>query len=151
MNNLIYFFLSVVSGSLILIQNSLNGSLSRHLNSPIFSSFCLYFFSTVFLGIIIFIFQIQIPKWGFVKNIPAYLFFLGSVLSCLGLTLVYFLMPKLGVAKVMSGILTGQVVSSVIVSHYGCFDLPVNELTSTRAGGVLILILGSFLVNWESM
>ncbi len=151
MTNLALILLSILSGGLILLQSSLNGQLSKYTQNPFFSSFVLYFFSAIFMMLIFVSTRLKIPSLQVIKEIPLYLWVTGSILSIAGLTLVYWLMPILGVSKVLSGIITGQIIAGMIVSHFGFFDLPVIEINRYKILGVAFLFTGVYLINWSAI
>ncbi|EQC50847.1 DMT family transporter [Bacteriovorax sp. DB6_IX] len=147
MKNLLLIFLSFFAGAAILIQSSLSGQLAKQIGSPYLSSLALYFMSTIFMGIIIMAFRVPLPTAESCGKVPTHLWFIGSMCSVIGLTLVYWLMPILGVSKVLAGIVAGQVIMATFVSHYGLFEMPVVEINIERIFGVLFLIIGVILIN----
>ncbi|MGI4991855.1 DMT family transporter [Halobacteriovorax sp. GFR7] len=151
MTNFALVLLSILSGGLILLQSSLNGQLSKYTQNPFFSSFVLYFFSAVFMIVIFLSTRLKAPSIQVLKGIPLYLWITGSILSIIGLTLVYWLMPILGVSKVLSGIITGQIITGMIVSHFGFFELPVIEINRYKVLGVAFLFTGVYLINWSAI
>jgi transporter family-2 protein len=61
----------------------------------------------------------------------------------------YSLIPKMGVGSMMSYALSGQILIAVITSHFGRFELPVRPITTLKVVGVISLITGVLLLNWE--
>lgn len=147
MTNINLILLSILSGVLILLQSSLSGQLSKITGNPHLSSLTFYFFSFLAMSLYMAFFGRGIPEMIILKTIPKYLWVLGSVLSVLGLTIVYWLMPILGVSKVLSGIISGQILAGMIVSHFGFFDLPVIEINRFKLLGILFLFAGIILIN----
>lgn len=116
-----------------------------------FPRLCFTFFSAIFMMLIFVSTRLKIPNLQVIKEIPLYLWVTGSILSIAGLTLVYWLMPILGVSKVLSGIITGQIIAGMIVSHFGFFDLPVIEINRYKILGVAFLFTGVYLINWSAI
>jgi len=123
----------------------------QHTNSPLVSSLALYSFSAALMFIMITVFRLKLPSYEVIKEVPRYLWVLGSFFSIAGLTLVYWLMPIMGVSKVMSGIIAGQMIAGLIVSHFGFFHLPVIEVNRYKVLGVMFLFAGVYLINWSSI
>ena len=67
----------------------------------------------------------------------------------LGISMFYYLIPKMGLGPMMSYALTGQLIIAVVASHFGWFDLPVSSLTIGKLTGVVALIAGVVLINQE--
>jgi len=49
----------------------------------------------------------------------------------------------------MSYALSGQIVVAIISSHFGWFDLPLKPITALKLLGVVALIGGILLINWQ--
>lgn len=139
--------LSIISGSLILLQSSLSGQLSKITGNPHLSALSLYFFGFIFMLSFMVAGRVKIPDLGSLQAVPKYLWVTGSLLSVFGLTLAYWLMPILGVSKVLSGIIAGQMIGGMIVSHYGLFNLPTTEINQYKAIGAFLLLTGVILIN----
>ena len=82
--------------------------------------------------------------------VPGYLWFSGGALSAFGVGVFYYLIPKMGVGTMMSYALSGQILIAIIASHFGWFDLPIKSITTLKVIGVIALITGILLINWES-
>lgn len=93
------------------------------------------------------IMKVKVPDVGSLQAVPKYLWVTGSFLSVFGLTLAYWLMPILGVSRVLSGIIAGQMIGGMIVSHYGLFNLPPTEINYYKIIGALLLFIGVILIN----
>lgn len=145
--NLSYLLMSILSGALILLQSSLSGQLSKHTGSPLLSSLALYTAGSLLMAIAIAAFRIKIPSASVLMGVPKYLWVSGSLLSIAGLTIVYWLMPIVGVSKALSGIIAGQILMGMIVSHFGLFELPPVSIDRYRLIGVIFLIAGVVLIN----
>lgn len=50
----------------------------------------------------------------------------------------------------MSYALSGQIIVATIVSHFGWFDLPLKPISLPKISGIIALIVGMLLINWES-
>ena len=83
------------------------------------------------------------------KLVPTHIWYLGGLLSVTALTLVYWQIPKIGVARVMTGVLTGQLLISVVAAHNGWFGLPVTTINVIRGAGITLMMIGVFLINWS--
>jgi transporter family-2 protein len=147
MNILYMTLISIAAGVAIALQSSMSGQFSSIVRSPAWTSLMIYTTSSIVMGFYLLVSKTRIPSFTTLKLVPIHLWFAGAFLSVLALTLVYWQMPKIGVARVMTGVLTGQLLISVIASHYGWFGLPVTTLTTARLGGVAFMAIGLFLIN----
>lgn len=151
MTNISLVLLSILSGVLILLQSSLSGQLSKYTQSPFISSLALYSMSSLVMIVIAIFFKLRLPSYELLRDVPKHLWIAGSFFSIIGLTIVYWLMPIIGVSKVVAGIITGQLIGGMIISHFGLFGLPVVEIDRLKIFGIVFLLIGIFLTNWSSI
>ena len=146
--NIIYMTLiSMTAGIAIALQSSMSGQFSSIIRSPSWTSLVIYLTSSIVMSTYLLITKTRAPSLETLKLVPTHLWFMGAFLSVFALTLVYWQMPKIGVARVMTGVLTGQLVISLIAAHYGWFGLPVTSLTAVRVGGLAFMLVGLVLIN----
>lgn len=142
--------LSIFAGSAIALQSTMSGQLGFLLKNPLWATYTVFLVSTVLMTVILCVIGLPIPSLITVKSVPRYLWFTGSLLSILALSVVYWQMPKIGVANVMSGVLAGQIILSILASHYGWFNLPVTPLNLQRVFGTGLLIVSVLLINGKA-
>ena len=151
MNGIGLTALTFACGIAIAIQSSLSGQLGKILDNPLFATLSLYFMSGFMLSAIFLLALAKKPTWASLTGVPLYFWFAGSICSIAGLGTAYWLMPRIGLARVMTGIVVGQLTTSVIVSHFGLFGLPEHPLNLTRGIGLLLLVTGVGLINVEKL
>jgi transporter family-2 protein len=142
--------ISILAGVAIALQSAMSGQFSSIIRSPSWTSLMIYFSSTIVMGTYLFLSKTEVPNIATLKLVPIHLWFMGAFLSVFALTLVYWQMPKIGISQVMVGVLIGQLLLSVIASHYGWFNLPIISFNLTRLVGIIFLIMGLFLINGSS-
>lgn len=141
--------LAVSAGAAIAIQASMNAQLGVLLKSSTLSTGIVSLVSCIFTLAFFLIFEQRYPKSGDVEAVPVFLWFSGGALSAFGIGLFYYLIPKMGVATMMSYALSGQIIIASIASHYGWFNLPVKTFDSLKIAGLVALIVGVVLLNLE--
>lgn len=77
------------------------------------------------------------PWWMWTGGLLGAGFVLASVI----------LTPRLGAATTIGLFLTGQVIASIIIDHFGLFRVAVQEATVLRLLGALLIVAGVFLVQ----
>jgi len=140
--------LALLAGAAIAVQASMNAHLGALLKNALFSTMVAFAFSCVFIMLSMLITNNNLPSVTTLKSIPIYLWFSG-ILSAFGVGMSYYLIPKMGVGSMMSYALTGQIIIAVIASHFGWFELPIKHISALKVIGVIALIAGILLVNWE--
>ena len=150
MNHTGFIFLTLLAGVAIAFQSSMSGQLGKLLGNPLLATFALFFVSSLALGLIVFVWRIALPEPAQLKSVPVHLWVAGSLLSIAALSTAYWLMPQIGVGRVMSGIVVGQVLTAMFAAHMGWFDLPRDSITLQKAVGAALLFAGVILINGEA-
>ena len=140
--------LALMAGAAIAIQASINAQLGVMLRSSLLGTAIAFAVSCLVSVLAIAVSVRQYPSLATIQSVPWYLWF-GGLLSAFGVSLFYFLIPRMGVGSMMSFALTGQILVAVVSSHYGWFDLPAKPISTLRGMGVMALMSGIVLINWE--
>lgn len=88
-------------------------------------------------------------KAASLQTVPVYLWFTGGMLGALGVGLLYFLIPQMGIGPMTVFSLAGQLMVATAATHFGWFDLPQNPVTLQKLVGFFALFTGVVLVNGE--
>jgi transporter family-2 protein len=83
-------------------------------------------------------------KIGLWRSLPWYTLFTG-VLGLVVLSAVSYAIPRIGVAGAITSIVTGQLLISALLDHFGWLGAAVRPLDSTRILGLAVLFLGVWL------
>ncbi|WP_319379756.1 DMT family transporter [Thiomicrorhabdus sp.] len=142
--------LAILAGLAITVQATFNAKLGLLLKSSILATSLAFLFAFLFTLLFMLISNRDYPLWLEIKQVPWYLWFSGGALSAFGVGMFFYLIPKMGVGSMMSFALSGQIVLGLLASHYGWFDLPKTPITAIKFLGLITLIAGLFLINWES-
>lgn len=70
----------------------------------------------------------------------------GGLLGAFFVTMTIIAVPKLGTTAVMTMIIAGQLITGVLLDHYGAFGLRQIAVTPLRGLGIALLCLGAALV-----
>ena len=141
--------LALLAGSAIAVQASMNAHLGVLLRNSLFGTAVAFCVSSIFTLIAIVVTTKHYPSLATIKAVPYYMWFTGAAFSSLGVSLFYFLIPRLGIGPTMSFALTAQIIVAVVASHFGWFDLPQRSINGTRLSGIVALLSGIYLINWK--
>lgn len=141
--------LAVIAGAAIAIQAAMNANLGMLLHNSIIATSIAFASSLLFTLLAVIIFTKTYPSINYVRSVPTYLWFSGG-LSALGISMFYYLIPKMGIGNMMSFALTGQIIVAMIIGHFAWFDVPVKPINMSKLIGLAALISGIFLINRES-
>ena len=79
-----------------------------------------------------------LPWWKLVGGLLGAFFVFGTIL----------LAPRIGIAAMVSLVVTGQIVTSLVLDRIGFLDLPVRGISTAKLCGAALLVAGVVLVNF---
>lgn len=136
----------LAAGALLAVQPGANGELGRSLAHPLQASiisfgsgFALLLVVTIALGH--FPPRLLTPA----REIPWWAWMGGAIGTVLVTTSLIFA-PRTGALIWIGLVLTGQIVASLILDHFGLVGYPAKPVTTMRLLGALLLVLGIFVV-----
>ncbi len=83
------------------------------------------------------------------KDVPVWLLTAGMMGGLLVFGIAWA-MPRLGAGTAFVLMIAGQVISGLIFSHFGLLGSPVEPVSMTKIGGVVLLIAGAAIVTFAS-
>lgn len=143
---MIFWFvtIAIIIGALMPVQAGINAELTRFLKHP---------FLGAFLSLIVGAFAVSVfiffsGGFGELKRLPETppQLLLGGILSALFVSSSMILIPRLGATAMVGSFITGQLIGSVIMDHFGLWGLNQHPFNPSRLFGVFLLFLGLFLV-----
>ncbi|MCR6098484.1 DMT family transporter [Salipaludibacillus agaradhaerens] len=137
---------ALLAGMALPAQFSINAVLRSHVVSPYLAAMISFFIGTCVLLIVTLSVDKGIKIEREILQQPWWIW-TGGALGALYVLATIILIPKLGAANTIAYILTGQVVMSIIIDHYGLIKVPVHEISAPRIGGALLIIIGVILVQ----
>jgi len=138
--------IAVLVGMFMPLQAGVNSSLAKYLNHPFHAAFISFLGGLLAMTIGSFFFRATIPSLAIITKIPPHLFIGGLLGASLVLTAIV-LAPKLGAVVLISCFITGQMVASVILDHYGWIGFSAHPISIGRIVGIIFLFLGVILVR----
>ncbi|TPN86894.1 DMT family transporter [Aquimarina algicola] len=144
---LILYILAFMGGVFLAIQAGFNTQLSTLAKHPVFAVIATSITSAVVGVVFLFCFQKETFQLLKTQNAPWYLWCIGGIFSMAGISLYFYTIPKLGISKMITLGLCGQLIFSIIAGKYGWLHLPVEPITTKRLLGAFIMIIGIILIN----
>lgn len=131
------YFISILTGTILAIMISLNGQVSNTLGNYV-SSVIIHF-----VGLIGIIFVLIFTKSKFknLKKVPYYLF-TGGLIGILTVLFTNISFSKLAISLTVSLSLLGQLITSLLVDHFGLFNMPKIEFDKKKITGLSIIVIG---------
>jgi len=147
MNTYTLYFFAFIGGMSLAIQGGFNAQLGVMLKNPFLASFVAYSMSTVFALSYLIIENKPLPTKELTTVVPTYLWIVGGLFSMIGISLYYYIIPKIGIAKMFTFGLSGQMVFVLTAGYFGWFNLPTDALSIQKLIGVVLLLLGVTLIT----
>lgn len=147
---LIYPLLSLIAGFALSLQVGINGVLRSKTGSSILSSLISFTVGALALGVI-FLFTLLNGTNSSITSIhvknTSWWMYLGGFLGAFYIFTTIFVSPKIGFANMFSLVICGQIILAVIFDHFGLLGNEVHLLNPTRILGIVLLILGVYIVQ----
>lgn len=80
------------------------------------------------------------------SNITPVLYMAGAIVVFYMLA-VSLVGPKIGIANTIVVVLLGQIISALIIDHFGLFNYPVVSINPSKMLGVLLMVAGIYLAR----
>jgi transporter family-2 protein len=144
-NQIFLSTLGVLAGGLIAVQSVLNSSLGQRTGN-FGSVLLLTFISAIFLILLIVVF----PNSANFRDLPGiseWYLYVGGVLGIVILAAPIYLVPRIGTTSTLMAIILGQSIIALLIDQFGLFASPRIELSFVRGIGVLLVIIGAYLVG----
>ncbi|MFM0359916.1 DMT family transporter [Paraburkholderia sediminicola] len=146
-NALFFSILTILAGASVAVQQVLNASLRAALNSAAWSGFVSYFVGVACMALLALALHDPIPSVAVAGRIPWWAFS-GGLFGAIFIALAIFLIPKLGAATFIVLLVTGQMLASVTIDHFGWLGLPEHPIDLPRLIGTAVLVGGCVLIRW---
>ncbi|BDD04829.1 DMT family transporter [Aureibacter tunicatorum] len=134
-----WIFFAFAIGFITPFQGNINAELNHYVGNPLIATFLSFSGATIFLSIYLLLFRVKFP--ANMMNVPFYLYFSGFFGTIL-ITLVLYLIPKIGVSLTVAGVITGQLTCSVLIDRFGILGVKKRLLTIHKVVGILALAVG---------
>lgn len=138
--------MALAAGAAVSMQFGVNSQLRGVVGGPVVAAAISFLVGTVALVALALVADRSLPTFGAVVGAPWWVW-IGGLLGAFYVFASIILTPRLGAATTVGLILTGQLLASVVMDHFGLLRLPVQEVTPLRLLGVLLMIGGVFLVQ----
>ena len=137
---------AVLAGVAATVQAGLNSTLRTYLGSPESAALVSFFIGTAALAGVVLAGRLPFALGTAIGRAPAWCW-LGGFLGAFLVTVTVYAAPKLGAATMMALLVSGQMIASLILDHYGLIGFPLREASGLRIVGVFMLVGGVFLIN----
>jgi bacterial/archaeal transporter family-2 protein len=138
--------LGIGAGASVAVQQALNGSLRTSLGSPPWAAFVSYLGGTLTILAVLLVMREPWPTPVAVTGSAAWSW-TGGLFGAIFILISILLLPHFGAATVIALVVTGQMLASIGLDHFGLFGLTQHAVDLHRLAGVALLISGVVLIR----
>ncbi|GAA5514620.1 hypothetical protein Dcar01_03376 [Deinococcus carri] len=136
--------LAVLAGSFLPVQFAVNGALAEHLHSVTLTAAVSYGMGTLGLTLLLVLSRTR-PGWAAARQAPRWVWLGGAVGSAYVVGSV-LLTRALGAALATTLVIAAQVVTAILLDHFGVLGLKRRRVNRARAAA-LVLVLAALGVR----
>lgn len=140
------FMFAILGGASFVVQQAVNANLRAEIGYPFWARLVSYLGGTIAMLLMVLIMR---EPWLTLElaGRSSTLSWTGGIFGAMYIAISILLLPHLGAATLISLIVFGQMLTSVIFDHYGLLGVPEHPLTVSRMLGAALLVVGVVLVR----
>jgi transporter family-2 protein len=141
----LYAGLALLSGAALAVQVGLNNGLRERMDHPVQAAFTS--FATGTLALLAFALALR-PAWPRTSSLSAgpWWIWMGGIVGASYILVTISYSNRLGAAGWLGVVVTGQILTSVLLDHFGLVGFAVHPVTPWRVVGVGLLLAGAAVV-----
>ena len=141
----LFILFALLAGVAVALQTGVNSQLRFCLNNPLQAGFVSFAVGTLVLAIVA---LPQGTRWNFgeIIGFPWWVW-TGGLLGAFFVISAILLVPRFGAATYLVLNLTGQMITALVLDHYGLLGFPVQRISFLRVVGAILLVLGVVLIR----
>lgn len=140
----LYIALAALAGAFLPVQALINAKLGFATTGPIFAALVNFTVGTVALLAYVLLTRLPLPLVSELASLPWW-YWTGGLLGGFFVFTAALTVPKLGAAGLAAVVIAGQLISSMLLDHFGLLN-GVHALSATRLLGALLLLAGAYLI-----
>jgi bacterial/archaeal transporter family-2 protein len=144
--NWIFVLVAFLLGIANTTQSGVNSQLRIALDNPILAAIISFSGGLTVLLISYVLFNTSAVPTPDVFRQVSWWKFTGGLFGAFFVTSVIMIVNNLGPANMLSLIVAGQLISAIIIDHYGWLGFHVQPINLARVTGVIFLIVGVYLI-----
>ncbi len=138
--------IALAAGMAAPTQFAINTQLRDVVGGPVLAAALSFLVGTVALFATTAVLRRSVPELGPIAGAPWWMW-TGGLLGAFFVCASIILTPRLGTATTVGVFLTGQVVASIAIDHFGLLGVPVQSASLPRIGGALLIVVGVVIVQ----
>ena len=145
-NTYFYLLIALLAGAMMPTQAAANHKMAAFVDSPVLAAFISFVVGTLALFFYLLVSGVPLANLSGVKDAPA-IAWIGGLLGAFFVAAAVTLVPKLGVAMTFSLMISGQMIVTLIIDHFGLLGIEVKPVSWPRIAGILLIAGGVVLIR----
>jgi len=141
MVNIKYLVWALLAGAFIPLIGILNGRVGRALGEPFYASVMLFGVAIILAFVVSVIFGKAAPSVQNLQTLRPMDYTAGFIVAFYVISATV-LAGKIGVANFIVMAVSGQIMFSLMIDHFGLFGAPVKPINITQLVGAVLLLIG---------
>ena len=141
MINMKYLIWALLAGAFIPLVGVLNGRVGRALGEPFYAAVMLFGVAIILALTVSVIFGKATLSLHSLQAVRPIDYAAGFIVAFYVISATV-LAGKIGVANFIVMAVTGQIMFSLVIDHFGLFGAPVKPINITQLGGAILLLIG---------
>ena len=140
------FIFALIAGVAVTAQAGSSSQLKQSLRDPIIALAANYLLGILCVALVILVSRSPLPEASRLSSAPWWAWAGGALGVLYGLSVV-FLAHRMGAAPLIATVVTGQLVFSVVVDHFGWIGFEMHRANSLRLVGCGLILGGLVLLG----
>ncbi|HEY4439179.1 MAG TPA: DMT family transporter [Candidatus Elarobacter sp.] len=137
---------AVVAGASFVVQSSVNAKLRAVLDAPYTTALISYAGGTVVMALCVLFLRERVRLGDAFGHAPWWVW-TGGLWGAIYVVIIILLLHRVGAAVVIASFVLGQMVTSLVVDHFGLFGVPRHPVDAARIAGAALLVAGVTLIR----
>lgn len=141
----LYILLALLAGAVVTIQVGVNNSLRAGIGSPLIAALISFVVGSACLLTYTLAVRAPWPSAATLAGLPSWSW-LGGALGAFYVATSILVAPKLGAANLIGITVAAQLLTSLVLDHYGAIGFAQYDINLWRIAGALLMVAGAVLI-----
>lgn len=146
-SSLFSMLVAVLAGSAVPFQAASNAVLGKLLGHPLWATLVSLAVSAALVVPTLWLMRAPAPLTAHLAHAPWWVW-TGGIGGVIYISAALILTPRMGAASFIVCVVAGQMLSSMLIDHYGLMGLTPRPVHAGRILGVILILAGMGLVQW---
>ena len=145
---MIYMVMAFLAGATVPLQAGINSRLSFFSGSPVMASIISFLTGSATLIVYAIATRTPLPSAGSFAGAPWWIW-TGGIFGAFYVASCVILANKVGAVSMLALIMAGQMITSLVLDHYGLAGYQIQPVNIYKIAGILLIIAGVFLIRFS--